>query len=76
MRNLNYQSVLEDIEQIMAKNKLANEIMSTFEKYTEEVTSDEAAATLTLCEVIKGIERHFCSKEEHPSVETETEGAS
>ena len=70
--NQGYARILEEIEAIMEKGMLQEEIERIFTHYVENiVNSDEAAAILTLAEVLKGKEGHPSAKEGHSSEQPE-----
>lgn len=70
--NRGYVKVLEEIGNILEqmKNMADAEIEEIFKHYAEVVAvSDEAAAVLTLAEILKGKEGHPSAKEGHSGEE-------
>jgi hypothetical protein len=69
--NQGYARILKELEAIMEADMRNKEIEEMFDRYAEFVNSDEAAAILTLAEVIKGKEGHPSAKEGHSSEQPE-----
>lgn len=62
--NDSYRTVLADIERIMKMDGITKEVERIFNHYCEVVNSDEAAAILTLAEVLKCKEGRPDAKED------------
>ena len=62
--NRGYAAALQQIGEILEKVMANKEVEEIFHHYAEVVNSDEAAAILTLAEVMKGSEESGAAEEE------------